>query len=73
MNNIETLKKLAIQSVTNTPETNFTISEVNESLIAGLSEMCTSVNQFLKNRYDIYDIIIAAADEVIPNKVIDAL
>jgi hypothetical protein len=27
----------------------------------------------MKNRYDIYEIIIAAAEEVVPNKVIDAL
>ena len=35
--------------------------------------MCGSVNQFMKNRHDIYEIIIAAADEVVPNKVIDAI
>jgi hypothetical protein len=46
---------------------------VDEALADGLREMAGSVNQFMKNRYDIYEIIIQAADEIVPNKVIDAV
>ena len=35
--------------------------------------LASSVNEFMRNRYDIYDIIIQTADEVVPNKVISAL
>ena len=35
--------------------------------------MAGSINQFMKNRYDIYDIVISAADEIVPKKVIDAV
>ena len=35
--------------------------------------MCDSVNNFMRNRYDIYDIIITVADEVVPAKTFDVL
>ena len=47
--------------------------DVNAAFVDGLKELAGSVNQFMKNRYDIYDIVIKVADEVMPKKVIDAL
>lgn len=70
---IEQLKELALHSAKGTAPTTFSVENVNDALADGLRAMCGSVNQFMKNRYDIYDIVIEAADEVVPNKVIDAV
>lgn len=47
--------------------------DMNAAFIDGLKELAGSVNQFMKNRYDIYDIVIQVADEVAPKKVIDGI
>ena len=47
--------------------------DVNAAFVDGLKELAGSVNQFMKNRYYIYDIVIKVADEVMPKKVIDSL
>jgi len=47
--------------------------DVNAAFVDGLKELAGSVNQFMKNRYDIYDIVTKVADEVMPKKVIDSL
>ena len=47
--------------------------DINAAFVDGLRELAGSVNQFMKNRYDIYDIVIKTADEVMPKKVIDAI
>lgn len=70
---IQELKELALHSAKGTAPETFSVENVNEALADGLRAMCGSVNQFMKNRYDIYDIVITAADEIVPNKVIDAL
>lgn len=70
---IQEIKELAIHAAKGTAPTEYTSSQVNEALVDGLKGLAGSINQFMKNRYDIYDIIIAAADEVVPNKVIDAV
>lgn len=46
---------------------------VNAALADGFRDMAGSINQFMKNRYDIYEIIVTGVDEVVPNKVISAL
>lgn len=70
---IENLKELALHSVRGTAPDTFTVENVNDALVDGLRAMCGSVNQFMKNRYDIYDIVIVAADEAVPKRVSDAL
>lgn len=70
---IQEIKELAIHAAKGTAPTEYTSSQVNKALVDGLKGLAGSINQFMKNRYDIYEIIIAAADEVVPNKVIDAL
>lgn len=47
--------------------------DMDSAFLDGLKELAGSVNQFMKNRYDIYDIVIKTADEVMPKRVIDAI
>ena len=70
---IKEMKELALCAAKNEAPANYSMENVNDALVEGLREMAGSINQFLKNRYDIYEIIIEAADEVVPNKVIDAV
>lgn len=67
------LKELAVCAAKNEAPANYSVDNVNEALTDGLRELAGSVNQFMKNRYDIYEIIIQAADEIVPKKVIDAV
>lgn len=73
MATINELKELALHSVRGTAPETYAVGTVDEALRGELAAMCDSINNFMRNRYDIYDIIITAADEVVPNKVIDAL
>ena len=59
---INELKQLAVYAAKGQAPTNFSVENVDEALADGLREMAGSVNQFMKNRYDIYDIVIQAAD-----------
>lgn len=70
---LEELKELAKYAAKNEAPTNFSVDNVDEALADGLRDLAGSVNQFMKNRYDIYDIIIEAVDEVVPKNVIDAV
>ena len=70
---IKEMKELALCAAKNQAPTNFSVEDVDGALAEGLRELAGSVNQFMKNRYDIYEIIISAADEIVPNKVIDAV
>jgi hypothetical protein len=70
---IKELKDLAVYAAKGQPTAVYSAEDVNETLKKGLNELCGSVNDFLKNRYDIYDIITKPADEIVPNKVIDAV
>lgn len=60
----EAFKELALNAALNTAPENFTISDVNESFRKELQTYCSSVNQFMKNRYDLYEVLIENADEV---------
>ena len=73
MATIKELKDLALHSVRGTAPENYTAGTVDEALRGELAAMCDSVNNFMRNRYDIYDIIITTADEVVPNKVLDVM
>ena len=70
---IEKLRELAIHAAKRTAPANFTVESVDAALFDELKAMTGSINEFMRNRYDIYDIIIKAADEVVPNKVIDVI
>lgn len=73
MATIKEIKELALHAAKHTAPVNFSVENVDEALRAEMKNMASSVNEFMRNRYDIYDIIIQTADEVVPNKVISAL
>ena len=70
---LEQFREIALHAAKGTAPANYTNESVNKAFVDGLKELAGSVNQFMKNRYDIYDIIIQAADEIVPKKVISAL
>lgn len=73
MATIAELKELALHSVRGTAPANYELGTVDEALRGEIAKMCDSVNNFMRNRYDIYDIIITVADEVVPAKTFDVL
>lgn len=75
MATIQELKELALHAAKGTVPSTFSNDnvDVDAAFRDSLKEYAGSINQFMKNRYDLYDIIIQVADEVTPNKVIDAV
>lgn len=70
---VNEIKELALHSVRGTAPANFTVDNVNEALRDGIRGLASSINEFNRNKYDIFEIVIKAADEVVPNKVIGAM
>ena len=68
-----TLKELARHAAHRTAPAEFSVSSVDAAFADEMKALTGSVNNFMRNRYDIYDIIIETADEVVPNKVLDAV
>ena len=73
MATIKELKELALHAARGTAPANYSVDTVDDALRGELASMCDSINNFMRNRYDIYDIIITTADEVVPNKVISVM
>ena len=73
MATIQELKDLALHAVRGTAPVNFTNENVDDALRGEMAKMCTSINNFQRNKYNIFEIIITAADEVVPNKVLDVM
>ena len=71
--NINELKQLALHAAKNTAPANYSVDSVNKAVVDGFKELAGSVNQFMKNRYDIYDVIVEVIDEVVPKRVANAL
>lgn len=69
----EKIRELARHSAHRTAPDTFSVSSVDEALADALRELTGSVNEFMKNRYDIYSIVIENADEIVPNNVISAI
>ena len=70
---LKEFRDIALHAAKGTAPANFTVENVNDAFIDGLKELAGSYNQFMKNRYDIYDIIIQSIDEILPKNVINAL
>lgn len=68
---IEKLRELASHAAHRTAPENFSVASVDKALADGFKEIAGSINAFMKNRYDIYDIIIENADEIVPAKVME--
>ena len=70
---IKELKELALYAAKNEAPANYSVESVDAALADGFRELAGSVNQFMKNRFDIYEIIVETVDEIVPAKVIDAI
>lgn len=70
---IKELKELALYAAKNEAPANYSVESVDAALADGFRELAGSVNQFMKNRYDIYEIIIETVDEIVPGRVTDAI
>lgn len=72
---IKELKEIALHAAKGTVPACYANQniDVNAAFVDGLAELAGSVNQFMKNRYDTYDIIIETVDEIMPKEVIAAL
>ena len=70
---LKEFRDIALHAAKGTAPETFSVNDVNAAFVDGLKELAGSYNQFMKNRYDIYDIVIEAIDEVLPKNVIDAL
>jgi hypothetical protein len=70
---ITELKQLVQHSRKRTAPENFSVESVDKAVADGFAELGGSVNQFLKNKYDIFEILIDEVEDVVPNRVIDAM
>ena len=73
MATIKEIKELALHAARGTAPENFSNENVNDALRDELRAMCSSINEFKRNQYDIFDIIIETVDNVVPQKVIDRI
>lgn len=71
----EQLQTIALHAVKGTVPANYTAGSVdmNAAFVDGLRELAGSFNQFMHNKHLIYDVVVKAADEVMPKRVIDAI
>ena len=67
------LRELARHAANRTAPAEFSVSSVDAAVADGFKNLCGSINNFMRNRYDIYDIIIENADTIVPAKVMDAM
>ena len=65
------LKELALYAAKKQAPANYSVENVDAAVRDGFAELCSSYNDFQRNKYDIFDIIIQVADDVVPKKVID--
>lgn len=67
------LRELARHAAHRTAPAEYSVNSVDAAVADGFKELCGSINNFMRNRYDIYDIIIENADDIVPGKVMDAM
>lgn len=77
---INELKQLALHAAKGTVPATFTAQgesaadyDVNAAFRDGLKELASSYTQFMKNRYDIYEIVVETIDQIMPKNTIAAL
>lgn len=73
MATISEIKELALYAAKGEAPANFSVENVDAALREELSAMCSSINEFMRNQYDIFQILIETADAVAPKKVIDRM
>jgi len=77
---INELKEIALHAAKGTVPATFTANgenasnyDVNAAFADGLRELAPNYNQFMKNRYDIYEIFVETIDKIMPKNTIAAL
>lgn len=65
--------ELAKHAAKRTAPANFSTENVNEAFREELQTYCSSIAQFMKNRYDLYEIITSNADEIVPANLSSAI
>lgn len=73
MATLNEIKELALHAAKGTAPTNYSCENVDVALRNEMAAMCKSINEFKRNQYDIFQIIIETADEIVPKKVIDRM
>lgn len=68
---IEKLKELARHSAHRTAPAEFSVSSVDQALADQFKAMTQSINDYQRNKFDIFDIIIENADTIVPQKVME--
>ena len=68
-----TLKELARHAAHRTAPTEFSVASVDAAFADEMKRLTGSINEFMRNKYDIFAIIIENADEIVPNKIMDAM
>ena len=68
-----TLKELARHAAHRTAPTEFSVASVDAAFADEIKKLTSSVNEFMRNKYDIFAIIIENADEIVPAKIMDAM
>lgn len=68
---IEKLKELARHAAKRTAPAEFSVESVDQALADQFRAMTKSVNDYQRNKFDIFDIIIENADLIVPQKVMD--
>lgn len=66
-------RELARHAAHRTAPENFALENVDIAFREELKNYCGSYAMFMKNRYDLYQIVMENADEIVPAKVIDAM
>ena len=70
MATIAEIKELALHAAKGTAPANFSEKNVNDALRGEMAAMCSSINEFRRNQYDIFQIMIETADSVVAPRVI---
>jgi len=70
---IQEMKELALHAVERTAPAEFSVDNVDEALHDAFAELAGSINNFRRNKYDIFDIMITAAEKVVPQDVLAQL
>lgn len=75
MANLNKIKKIALAAAKREVPSEFSaeynLDTVDAALAGEIGAMCTSINEFQRNKYDIFEIITTVVDEVVPRKVTD--
>lgn len=70
---IQELRDLAKYAASRTAPANYTVNSVDAAVAEGFASFCGSINNFNRNKFDIYDIIIENADTIVPQKVMEQM